>query len=64
MYEYTKENLTDEINQKIKFFSKEKYFNLFSYMLTKKSKNFSAFKKVSSLVLSIDNFAKQKEFRK
>ena len=64
MYEYTKENLTDEINQKIKFFSKEKYFNLFSYMLIKKSKNFSAFKKVSSLVLSIDNFAKQKEFRK
>ena len=55
MYEYPTDNLTEEITQKIKLFTKENYFSLFSYMLSKKAKNFSAFKKVSSLVLSIDN---------
>ena len=63
MYEYQADSLTEEIQQKIKYFTKEKYFNLFSYMLTKKTKNFSAFKKVSSLVLSIDNLIKEKEMK-
>ena len=64
MYEYQADNLNEEINQKIRFFTNEKYFKLFSYMLTKKSKNFSAFKKVSSLVLSIDYLEKEKEIKK
>ena len=64
MYDYQADNLTEEIKHKIKLFTKEKYFNLFSYMLTKKCKNFSAFKKVSSLVLSIDNLIKEKETKR
>jgi hypothetical protein len=64
MYEYQTDNLTEEITQKIKLFTKENYFSLFSYMLTKKAKNFSAFKKVSSLVLSIDNLIKEKELKR
>lgn len=64
MYEYQTDNITDEIKQKIKLFTKEKYFKLFSYMLTKKAKNFSAFKKISSLVLSIDNLIKEKELKR
>jgi len=64
MYEYQADNLTEEINQKIRLFTNEKYFKLFSYMLTTKSKNYSAFKKVSSLLLSIDNLEKEKEIKK
>ena len=63
MYDYQSNDLIEEINQKIKFFTKEKYFKLFSYMLTEKSKNFSAFKKVSSLVLFIDNLEKEKKIK-
>lgn len=61
MYEYQADNLTIEIHQKIKLFTNEKYFNLFSYILTKKSHNFSAFKKLSSLALSIDKLIEEKE---
>ena len=64
MYESKSDNITEEIQQKIKLFTKEKYFDIFSNMLTKQSKNLSAFKKVSSLVLSIDNYEIKKEQKK
>ena len=64
MNEYQLDNLAEEIAQKIKIFAKANYFNLFSYILTEKAKNFSSFKKVSSLVLSIDDLIKKKEINK
>lgn len=64
MNEYQLDNLTEEIEQKIKIFTNDNYFNLFSYILTEKAKNFSSFKKVSSLVLSIDDLIKKKEINK
>lgn len=64
MAEFTNDNLSKEIYHKIKLFTNEKYFKLFAYMLTEKSKNFSAFKNISSLALSMDNLAKEKEFKK
>ena len=64
MAEFTNDNLSKEIYHKIKLFTNEKYFKLFAYMLTEKSKNISAFKNISSLALSMDNLAKEKEFKK
>ena len=45
MNEYQLDNLTEEIEQKIKIFNNDNYFNLFSYILTEKAKNFYSFKK-------------------
>ena len=64
MFEITNDNLSKEIYHKIKLFSNEKYFKLFAHILTEKSKNFSAFKNISSLALSMDNLAKEKELKK
>ena len=64
MFEITNDNLSKEIYHKIKLFTNEKYFKLFAYMLTEKSKNISAFKNISSLALSMDNLAKEKELKK
>ena len=64
MNELTKDSLSKEIFHKIKLFSSEKYFKLFAYILTQKSKNFSAFEKISSLALSIDNFKNEKDNKK
>ena len=64
MFEITNDNLSKEIYHKIKLFTNEKYFKLFAHILTEKSKNFSAFKNISSLALSMDNLAKEKELKK
>ena len=64
MNEYQLDNLTEEIEQKIKIFTNDNYFNLFSYILTEKAKNFYSFKKIPSLVLSIDDLIKKKELNK
>ena len=64
MNEYQLDNLTEEIEQKIKIFNNDNYFNLFSYILTEKAKNFYSFKKIPSLVLSIDDLIKKKELNK
>ena len=60
MNEIFKDSFSKEIFHKIKLFTNEKYFKLFAHILTKKSKNFSAFEKISSLAISIDNFNKEK----
>ena len=64
MNEFTKDSLSKEIFHKIKLFTNEKYFKLFAYILTKKSKNFAAFEKISSLTLSIDNFQNERDIKK
>ena len=64
MNEFTKDSLSKEIFHKIKLFTNENYFKLFAYILTKKSKNFAAFEKISSLTLSIDNFQNERDIKK
>ena len=57
---YQNENLSEIVQQKIKLFTKESYFKYFNYILIEKSKNLSAFKKISSLSYSIDLLSKEK----
>lgn len=57
---YQNENLSEIVKQKIKLFTKESYFKYFNYILIEKSKNLSAFKKISSLSYSIDLLSKEK----
>ena len=57
-------NLGEAVLHKIKLFTKESYFNYFRHMLLQKSKNFSAFEKISSLSISIEKILKEKSKNK
>jgi len=60
MSSYQNENLAETVKQKIKLFTKESYFQYFNYILTEKSKNISAFQKISSLSFSIEKLFEEK----
>ena len=60
MSSYQNENLAETVKQKIKLFTKESYFKYFNYILIEKSKNISAFQKISSLSFSIEKEFKEK----
>ena len=60
MSSYQNENLAESVKQKIKLFTKESYFKYFNYILIEKSKNISAFQKISSLSFSIEKLFKEK----
>ena len=60
MSSYQNENLAETVKQKIKLFTKETYFKYFNYILTEKSKNITAFQKISSLSFSIEKLFKEK----
>jgi len=60
MSSYQNENLAETVKQKIKLFTKESYFKYFNYILIEKSKNISAFQKISSLSFSIEKAFKEK----
>ena len=60
MSNFQNENLAETVKQKIKLFTKESYFKYFNYILIEKSKNISAFQKISSLSFSIEKLYKEK----
>jgi hypothetical protein len=60
----TSNNIGEAVMHKIKLFTKESYFNYFRHILIQKSKNFSAFEKISSLSFSIEKLIKEKSKNK
>ena len=61
MNDYQNNYLGEAVRQKIKLFTKKQFFKTFNYILTEKSKNLPAFKKISAISFSDEILLKEKQ---
>ena len=61
MNDFQNNYLSEAVRQKIKLFTKERYFQCFNHILTEKSKNLPAFKKISAFSFSTEFLLREKE---